>query len=126
MPRCGAWRDTYQKNRERRRKAKVLTVGKELQKERESKPPLIVQNPVVKTPPAPKVTTQQEQFVFMKDLGDYNLPPLSLLDDVEKKDQQVQQQSLIMNSRLLEKKLKDFGVEGQVTGGFPRTGDHHV
>ena len=72
----GAWRDTYQKNRERRRKAKVLTVGKELQKERETKPPLIVQNPVVITPPASKVTPQQEQFVFMKDLGDYTLPPL--------------------------------------------------
>ena len=110
----GVWRDGYQKNRERRRKAKVLTAGKELQKERESKPPVIVQNPVVKAPPAPKITAQQEQFVFMKDLGDYTLPPLSLLDDVEKKDQQIQQQSLIMNSRLLEKKLKDFGVEGQV------------
>jgi S-DNA-T family DNA segregation ATPase FtsK/SpoIIIE len=110
----GSWRDGYQKNRERRRKSKVLSAGKELQKERESKPPLIVQNPVVKTPPIPKVTTQQEQFVFMKDLGDYTLPPLSLLDDVEKRDQQIQQQSLVMNSRLLEKKLKDFGVEGQV------------
>jgi S-DNA-T family DNA segregation ATPase FtsK/SpoIIIE len=114
------WRDDFQKNRERRRKAKVLSAEKEQQKEREAKPPLIVTNPtVVKPPPAPKVVIQQEQFLFMKDLGDFNLPPLSLLDDVEKKDLQIQQQSLIMNSRLLEKKLKDFGVEGQVTEVSP-------
>jgi S-DNA-T family DNA segregation ATPase FtsK/SpoIIIE len=37
----------------------------------------------------------------------------------EKKDQEVHQQSLIMNSRLLEKKLKDFGVDGQVTEVSP-------
>ncbi|MCU0580108.1 MAG: DNA translocase FtsK 4TM domain-containing protein, partial [Desulfobacterota bacterium] len=114
------WRDDFQKNRERRRKAKVLSAEKEQQKEREAKPPVIVTNPtVVKPPPAPKVVIQQEQFLFMKDLGDFNLPPLSLLDDVEKKDLQIQQQSLIMNSRLLEKKLKDFGVEGQVTEVSP-------
>jgi S-DNA-T family DNA segregation ATPase FtsK/SpoIIIE len=114
------WRDSFQKNRERRRKAKVLSAEKEQQKEREAKPPIIVTNPtVVKPPPAPKTVIQQEQFVFMKDLGDFNLPPLSLLDNVEKKDQVIQQQSLIMNSRLLEKKLKDFGVEGQVTEVSP-------
>ncbi|MBI5582745.1 MAG: DNA translocase FtsK 4TM domain-containing protein [Deltaproteobacteria bacterium] len=114
------WRDDFQKNRERRRKAKVLSIGKEQQKEREAKPPVIITNPVVvKPPPTPKVVIQQEQFLFMKDLGDFNLPPPSLLDDVEKKDLQIQQQSLIMNSRLLEKKLKDFGVEGQVTEVSP-------
>jgi S-DNA-T family DNA segregation ATPase FtsK/SpoIIIE len=114
------WRDNFQKNRERRRKAKVLSAEKEQQKEREAKPPVIVTQPtVVKSPPASKMVIQQEQFVFMKDLGDFNLPPLSLLDNVEKKDLQIQQQSLIMNSRLLEKKLKDFGVEGQVTEVSP-------
>lgn len=114
------WRDSFQKNRERRRKAKVLSVEKDHQKEREAKPLIIVTNPtVVKPSPAPKTVIQQEQFVFMKGLGDFNLPPLSLLDNVEKKDQVIQQQSLIMNSRLLEKKLKDFGVEGQVTEVSP-------
>ena len=113
------WRDNFQKKRERRRKAKVLSVEKEQQKEREAKPPVIITSPVVKPPTAPKPVAQQEQFLFMKNPGDFNLPPLSLLDQVEKRDQQIQQQSLIMNSRLLEKKLKDFGVEGQVTEVSP-------
>jgi DNA segregation ATPase FtsK/SpoIIIE, S-DNA-T family len=113
-------RDVIQKKRERKRKAKSLQVEKESQKEKETRPPTIIQNPVVKpTPTAVKPAAQQEQFVFMKDPGDFELPPLSLLDTYEKKDQEIQQQSLIMNSRLLEKKLKDFGVEGQVTEVSP-------
>ena len=113
-------RDGFQKNRERKRKAKVLRVEQEVQKEKESRPPIIVQTQVVKpAAPQPKPQPQQEQFVFMKNPGDFELPPLSLLDTYEKKDQEIQQQSLIMNSRLLEKKLKDFGVDGQVTEVSP-------
>ncbi|MFH0786735.1 MAG: DNA translocase FtsK, partial [Pseudomonadota bacterium] len=113
-------RDVIQKKRERKRKAKSLQVEKESQKEKETRPPMIIQNPVVKpASPPPRPLPQQEQFVFMKNPGDFELPPLSLLDTYEKKDQEIQQQSLIMNSRLLEKKLKDFGVEGQVTEVSP-------
>jgi len=113
-------RDALQKNRERKRKAKSLRLEKEVQKEKESRPPTIIQSPVVKpTPPPVRPAAQQEQFVFMKDPGDFELPPLTLLDSYEKKDQDIHQQSLIMNSRLLEKKLKDFGVEGEVTEVSP-------
>ncbi|MGA3083561.1 MAG: DNA translocase FtsK 4TM domain-containing protein [Thermodesulfobacteriota bacterium] len=114
------WRDSYQKNRERKRKAKSLQVEKEIQKEKEAHPPTIVQSPVFKpVAPLPRPQPHQEQFVFMKEKGDFELPPLTLLDTYEKNDQEVQQQSLLMNSRLLEKKLKDFGVEGQVTEVSP-------
>jgi S-DNA-T family DNA segregation ATPase FtsK/SpoIIIE len=113
-------RDVIQKKRERKRKAQTLRVEKESQKEKETRPPMIIQNPVVRpAPPLVRPLAHQEQFVFMKDPGDFELPPLSLLDTYEKKDQEIQQQSLIMNSRLLEKKLKDFGVEGQVTEVSP-------
>jgi S-DNA-T family DNA segregation ATPase FtsK/SpoIIIE len=113
-------RDALQKKVERKRKAKTLRQEIEIQKEKETRPPTIIQSPVVKpVPPPPKPVAQQEQFVFMKDPGDFELPPLSLLDSYENKDQDVQQQSLIMNSRLLEKKLKDFGVDGQVTEVSP-------
>jgi len=113
------FKDSYQKRKERRRKARTLHSEKQKEKEKETRPPLIVQNPVVKITPAPKPKLHQEQFPFMKDPGDFELPPLTLLDTYEKKDQEVHQQSLIMNSRLLEKKLKDFGVEGQVTEVSP-------
>lgn len=114
------FRDDFQKNRERKRKARTLRVEKEIQKEKEAHPPTIIKSPAAAMPkPQPRPQPQQEQFVFMKDPGDFELPPLSLLDTYEKKDQDIQQQSLIMNSRLLEKKLKDFGVEGKVTEVSP-------
>jgi S-DNA-T family DNA segregation ATPase FtsK/SpoIIIE len=47
--------------------------------------------------------------------GKYKLPPLSLLEQVPKKETRVKKETLIENSRLLEKKLGDFGVEGRVT-----------
>jgi DNA segregation ATPase FtsK/SpoIIIE, S-DNA-T family len=114
------FRDSLQKNRERKRKSKVLKLEKEIQKEKENRPPTIIKNPLIKAVQThSNVQHQQEQFVFMKEPGDFQLPPLSLLDTYEKRNQEIQQQSLIMNSRLLEKKLKDFGVEGKVTEVSP-------
>lgn len=51
----------------------------------------------------------------VKSGGKYKLPPLSLLEQVQKKETRVKKETLIENSRLLEKKLIDFGVEGKVT-----------
>ncbi|MBM4272673.1 MAG: DUF87 domain-containing protein [Deltaproteobacteria bacterium] len=58
--------------------------------------------------------TEQAQFDFYQRDGDFQLPSLSLLDQVERKDTRIKRESLIMNSRILEKKLADFGVEGKV------------
>jgi S-DNA-T family DNA segregation ATPase FtsK/SpoIIIE len=58
---------------------------------------------------------EQIPFEFIHPEGVYSLPPLTILDNAERKDTRVKRESLIMNSRLLEKKLADFGVEGKVT-----------
>ncbi|HPQ06099.1 MAG TPA: DNA translocase FtsK 4TM domain-containing protein [Syntrophales bacterium] len=47
--------------------------------------------------------------------GSYRLPPLDLLDPVEKRDTKVKRETLTANARTLEQKLADFGVEGRVT-----------
>ena len=57
---------------------------------------------------------EQAHFDFLQKNGVFKLPPLSLLDQVERKDTRIKRESLIMNSRILEKKLADFGVEGKV------------
>ncbi|MGZ3580908.1 MAG: DNA translocase FtsK 4TM domain-containing protein, partial [Syntrophales bacterium] len=57
---------------------------------------------------------EQTHFDFLQKEGDFKLPPLTLLDQVERKDTRIKRESLIMNSRILEKKLADFGVEGKV------------
>lgn len=58
--------------------------------------------------------SEQSHFEFLHKNGVFKLPPLTLLDQVERKDTRIKRESLIMNSRILEKKLADFGVEGKV------------
>ena len=57
----------------------------------------------------------QEAFEFLRPASGYRFPPLSLLDHDGEKAKPVDRDALTMNARLLEKKLKDFGVEGEVT-----------
>jgi len=73
--------------------------------------------PVVVEPPwraERKARFEQEEFSFIKPKERFYLPPLSLLDSGEMKRMTIDKQSLVMNSRILEKKLMDYGVEGQV------------
>ena len=56
----------------------------------------------------------QETFDFIVPSGTYRQPPLSLLDHDGEKAKPVDKEALMMNARLLEKKLQDFGVEGEV------------
>jgi len=81
------------------------------------RPPADHAPPVVKTEPEPKPRppeVQQEQFSFMVAEGKFRLPDVSLLDKVDESANRPDQESLLMNSRILEKKLADFGVEGKV------------
>ncbi|MBE9546468.1 MAG: DNA translocase FtsK 4TM domain-containing protein [Proteobacteria bacterium] len=57
---------------------------------------------------------EQASFEFLKPEGAFQLPSLELLADVKCKDMRIQKESLIMNSRILEKKLSDFGVNAKV------------
>jgi len=61
-----------------------------------------------------KGTALQETFDFVRDDGNYRTPPLSLLDAPPATERRLDKDALTMNARLLEKKLKDFGVEGEV------------
>jgi S-DNA-T family DNA segregation ATPase FtsK/SpoIIIE len=87
--------------------------------------------PIIKTAPIPmpvpvpvakkekkqdekKAAAVQETFEFIKSDGNYQTPPLSLLDPPQIMEKRMDKDALAMNARLLEKKLKDFGVEGEV------------
>jgi len=56
----------------------------------------------------------QESFDFIKQEGDFITPPLSLLDAAPATERRVDREALEMNARLLEKKLLDFGIDGEV------------
>jgi S-DNA-T family DNA segregation ATPase FtsK/SpoIIIE len=63
---------------------------------------------------------EQESFSFMNAAGDFKLPTTDLLDDPHtEKWVEIQRESLEMNARRLERKLNDFGVEGEVVEILP-------
>jgi len=70
---------------------------------------------IVDTGPTEESAPQQERFPFMHVAGEFKLPPLELLKDPpEQENVHVQRETLEMNARRLERKLSDFGVEGEV------------
>jgi DNA segregation ATPase FtsK/SpoIIIE, S-DNA-T family len=73
--------------------------------------------------PAPKKVkikkVEQTHFDFTKADGKFQLPPFTLLEESQRKDTRVKRDHLITNSRILEKKLSDFGVEGRVVEVMP-------
>lgn len=83
-------------------------------------PPVNTQ-PEIASPP-PRIATKPEQEIFdfdQDDIGDYRLPPLSLLSDPPLMTGGMTQKELITQSTILQKKLRDFGVEGHVTQVHP-------
>ncbi|MDO8519287.1 MAG: DNA translocase FtsK 4TM domain-containing protein, partial [Deltaproteobacteria bacterium] len=67
-----------------------------------------------------KSKADSPQLQFQSISGDYELPPLNLLDcDKQGEEVVVDEESLKMNARILEKKLLDFSVEGKVTEIHP-------
>jgi len=95
---------------------------KKEKKELEIRAPLILQ-PEPKTLPEPllgkkkkKKTDEenQEAFSFLEPSGTYHMPGLSLLDHDGGESKPIDRDSLTMAARMLEKKLLDFGVEGDV------------
>jgi S-DNA-T family DNA segregation ATPase FtsK/SpoIIIE len=69
----------------------------------------------LKTPVAPK----QNLFDFMHKGQGFRLPSINFLDDPEPTDTDTNAENLKMQSKLLEKKLEDFGVKGQVVAVSP-------
>jgi S-DNA-T family DNA segregation ATPase FtsK/SpoIIIE len=61
-----------------------------------------------------KTAAVQETFAFIKSDGDFRTPPFSLLDTPPATEKKLDRDALTMNARLLEKKLKDYGIDGEV------------
>lgn len=75
------------------------------------------QGPAIITPKVSKKAAdedEKERLEFSSPKGNFKLPPLSLLDPTPEKTGSIDSDSLLENSKVLEKKLMDFGVEGRV------------
>jgi DNA segregation ATPase FtsK/SpoIIIE, S-DNA-T family len=73
---------------------------------------------VVEVPPSTRVVKERQKPLFA-DMPDSKLPQVDLLDAASKLQGTVAPETLEMTSRLIEKKLRDFGVEVQVVAAQP-------
>ncbi|WP_304665569.1 DNA translocase FtsK [Pseudomonas benzenivorans] len=89
--------------------------------ERDKRPAPIITPPAAPKPaePSKRVLKEKQAPLFVDTAVEGSLPPISILDVAEKKQKQFSPESLEAMSRLLEIKLKEFGVEVIVESVHP-------
>jgi DNA segregation ATPase FtsK/SpoIIIE, S-DNA-T family len=129
--RIGTWIDTFKQRRESQREiAEDVRVGQAAQRERdkivavereevEEHLPVVIEKPVMEVPKSDRVAKERQKPLF-SELNDTKLPQVDLLDAAPARvEASVTSESLEMTSRMIEKKLKDFGVDVRVVAASP-------
>jgi S-DNA-T family DNA segregation ATPase FtsK/SpoIIIE len=99
--------------KERAERAKKLVKRKQAKDEaKDVATPMVVERPASAV--KKEEIKEQTTFEFMEHKKTFHLPPPSLLEAELEKRQKIDRETLIMNSRILENKLLDYGVEGRV------------
>jgi len=80
--------------------------------------PIVIEAPVLDVPKSARVVKERQKPLF-KELADTKLPQVDLLDAAPGRVESVASETLEMTSRMIEKKLKDFGVEVRVVAALP-------
>jgi S-DNA-T family DNA segregation ATPase FtsK/SpoIIIE len=117
--------------REKREIAEDLELGKQAAREREEvlvverresvehhPEPVMIEPLMVDLPKSERVAKERQKPLFIE-LPDSKLPQVDLLDGALLKQETVANETLEMTSRLIEKKLRDFGVEVRVVLASP-------
>jgi S-DNA-T family DNA segregation ATPase FtsK/SpoIIIE len=117
--------------REKRERAEDLAMGQQAAREREEvvieereeieehhAAPLMIEPVMAELPPSDRVAKERQKPLF-SELPDSKLPQVALLDGAQARQETVAPETLEMTSRMIEKKLKDFGVEVRVVLAQP-------
>ena len=130
--RLGQWlANLVESRREKREVAQDVAVGKKAAQEREDTlvderidskvqhpSPVVIEPTLVDIPKSERVIKEKQKPLF-SEMPDSKLPQVDLLDGALVKQETVAPETLEMTSRLIEKKLKDFGVEVRVVAAAP-------
>ena len=126
----GAWVESLRERRvERIERAEDVRAGALALRERElvvdvehqlheDHLPIVIEAPVIEVRPSARVVKERQKPLFVE-LADTKLPQVDLLDAAPGRTESVAPETLEMTSRLIEKKLKDFGVEVRVVAASP-------
>src|ERR1041384_4499804 len=99
------------------REERTLVVQTEKRRE-EDHPPLRIEPAIVEIKKSDRVQKEKQAPLF-EELPDTPLPPLKLLDEARREGAEVGPETLEFTSRLIEKKLSDFGVAVKVLAAYP-------
>jgi DNA segregation ATPase FtsK/SpoIIIE, S-DNA-T family len=80
--------------------------------------PIRIEAPTVDIPKSSRVQRERQEPLF-RDLPDTPLPPIKLLDEASSDIEVLSPETLEYTSRLIEKKLGDFGVQVKVLAAYP-------
>jgi S-DNA-T family DNA segregation ATPase FtsK/SpoIIIE len=126
----GAQLDALRERRaDRRDREEDRRIGEQAQREREevvegerltveTHAPIVIEPAPAAVPPSERVAKERQKPLFAE-LADTRLPQVDLLDAATGRQETVTADTLEMTSRLIEKKLKDFGVEVRVVAASP-------
>ena len=93
----------------------AVEIARESDEERER---VVVVPATTEVPKSERVVRERQKPLF-QDLPDSPLPPLALLEDAPSAQEQVSAETLEFTSRLIERKLADFGVAVKVLAAYP-------
>ena len=118
----GLARRTWERRKDRKlgeiaREERDFVVEAERKRE-EDHPPLRIEPSIVEIKKSERAQKEKQAPLF-DDLPDTPLPPLKLLDEARHDAEQVTAETLEFTSRLIEKKLSDFGVSVKVLAAYP-------
>ncbi len=132
--RLGAWAYSFiEQQREKREMAQDIEIGLQAMREREEivlderevivqhhhAAPVIMEPPMqVEVPQSQRVAKERQKPLFTE-MPDSKLPQVALLDEALMRQETVSPDTLEMTSRMIEKRLKDFGVEARVVLAQP-------
>ncbi|WP_219210478.1 DNA translocase FtsK [Variovorax boronicumulans] len=85
---------------------------------RPASPPVQIEPALAEVPKSERVAKERQKPLF-RELPDSKLPQVDLLDAAQLRQETVSSDTLEMTSRMIEKKLKDFGVEVRVVLASP-------
>jgi len=80
--------------------------------------PMVIEPGVTEVPRSERVVKERQKPLF-NELPDSKLPQVDLLDALTARQETVSPETLEMTSRLIEKKLSDFGVQVRVVAAAP-------
>jgi S-DNA-T family DNA segregation ATPase FtsK/SpoIIIE len=115
-------RNVWQTRQDKRIGAQAMqqrdAIVEEEKKRVEDHQPIHIEMPVLEVQKSTRVEKEKQVSLFAE-MPDSPLPPLHLLDEATQQVELVSADTLEFTSRLIERKLKDFGVNVKVVGAYP-------